>query len=311
MRLSDLIPAGVKGIGIIGMSKNAGKTTLFNRLLQEFEERGERVGVASAGVDGEKVDVWTGLPKPPIHPYPGTFVVTALQAIQEGTARFRLIKRIHGSAIGQEIYLAETVSKGGVKLIGTPSVRLLHRAVSAFRGAGATYHLIDGAYNRIASANPALVDGIFLAVGAASGPSLDFVAERVNEWLIPYRLPIEPTEEGADSLTAAAAPPYPKTVFVRGALTSQMLTHFMGNHPIPRVVIQDPTRWFVSREVFLRYRRIGGEVRLLRRPPLLGIGVNPYAPGEERWNGEEMMTRLREIAPELPIFDVVRDRILE
>ena len=41
---------------IIGLSKNAGKTTLLNRLIKGFENKIDRLGIASIGIDGEKVD---------------------------------------------------------------------------------------------------------------------------------------------------------------------------------------------------------------------------------------------------------------
>ncbi|CCQ93260.1 hypothetical protein CULT_130005 [[Clostridium] ultunense Esp] len=112
MRISESFPPGIRTVSIIGMSKNAGKTTLFNQLLQEYGEGKRVVGLVSAGVDGEKFDVWNALPKPAVLPHPGSLVATSKQAIEEAEARFEIIEKVKDSSIGQEVLLARTYGAG-------------------------------------------------------------------------------------------------------------------------------------------------------------------------------------------------------
>ena len=46
-----------KTVSIVGMAKNAGKTTALNYLLEEAYDEGLRMGVTSTGRDGETSDL--------------------------------------------------------------------------------------------------------------------------------------------------------------------------------------------------------------------------------------------------------------
>jgi hypothetical protein len=63
-------------VTIVGLAKNAGKTTVVNHLLERLEGR---VGLASLGLDGEARDQLTGLAKPRIAPPAGALVLTTTQ----------------------------------------------------------------------------------------------------------------------------------------------------------------------------------------------------------------------------------------
>ena len=43
---------GVRSLSIIGMCKNAGKTTVLNKLIAELNESRARLGLTSIGRDG-------------------------------------------------------------------------------------------------------------------------------------------------------------------------------------------------------------------------------------------------------------------
>ncbi len=49
-----------KTISIVGMAKNAGKTTALNYLIEEAMDEGVLLGVTSTGRDGETQDLVTG-----------------------------------------------------------------------------------------------------------------------------------------------------------------------------------------------------------------------------------------------------------
>ena len=66
----------VKSMSIVGMCKNAGKTTMLNWLLTGGHLRGT-LGLTSIGRDGESTDVVTGTEKPGIFVKEGTLIATA------------------------------------------------------------------------------------------------------------------------------------------------------------------------------------------------------------------------------------------
>ncbi len=62
-----------RSLAVIGLVKNAGKTTVVNALMANC---GHLFGLTSLGLDGERIDHLTGLAKPRIAPPAGTLVAT-------------------------------------------------------------------------------------------------------------------------------------------------------------------------------------------------------------------------------------------
>lgn len=61
-------------VSLIGMCKNAGKTTTLNQLIAELKRNGVSFGATSVGRDGESTDLVTNTVKPGILFYKGTIV---------------------------------------------------------------------------------------------------------------------------------------------------------------------------------------------------------------------------------------------
>ena len=73
----------VKTMSIVGMCKNAGKTTMLNWLLEQGRLQGV-LGLTSIGRDGESTDVVTGTEKPGIFVREGTLIATAQDMLRLG-----------------------------------------------------------------------------------------------------------------------------------------------------------------------------------------------------------------------------------
>ena len=73
----------VKSMSIVGMCKNAGKTTMLNWLLAHTGRR-QVLGLTSIGRDGESTDVVTGTEKPSIFVPAGTLIATAKDMLRLG-----------------------------------------------------------------------------------------------------------------------------------------------------------------------------------------------------------------------------------
>ena len=56
-----------KTLSIVGMAKNAGKTTALNYLIEEADDEMIRLGITSTGRDGETSDLVTGTEKPRVY----------------------------------------------------------------------------------------------------------------------------------------------------------------------------------------------------------------------------------------------------
>ncbi len=337
MKLMDLIPAYVDAISINGMSKNAGKTTVLNQLLQECYQAHRQLGVVSIGVDGEQNDVWSGLPKPEIHVQPGMLVATSRLAMEEAEARFEILEQIKNSSIGHEVYLVRTVKGGRVKLTGTPSLHDIREAIKGFRYYGADMVLIDGAYDRVSSSNPDIAAGSILVVGAAYHRSLSVILDHLQEWIFRFTIPgYTPTSskqqhlfeqgqaiwmQGAHIESTFLSTPLASgwsnglsgeqsLLFLPGSCTGTILQEAgMLMHP-PMIILRDGTRLFAKWKDIADFYRRGGEIRVLRPSLLLGIAVNPCSPDGYSFEADHMLEQIKQLSKDIPVFDVLRDKLL-
>src|SRR5665811_1520600 len=82
--LYDIIAgSGSRSLAVIGLVKNAGKTTVVNALMANCAHL---FGLTSLGLDGERTDHLTGLAKPRIAPPAGTLVATTTPSLTRGEA---------------------------------------------------------------------------------------------------------------------------------------------------------------------------------------------------------------------------------
>jgi len=79
--------ARIARLALIGLAKNVGKTTTTNYLLEtllgEKLYRAEELALTSLGLDGEAIDVLTGLPKPRYVPPAGLIVATTADLLDQ------------------------------------------------------------------------------------------------------------------------------------------------------------------------------------------------------------------------------------
>lgn len=187
-RLAHLLHERDHTIALIGVAKNAGKTTALGVLADELRNQGETLGLVSVGIDGEATDAISGAAKPPVYVGPGDVVATADRALhQSGLAADILRTTAIRTPLG-EVVVARARREGRVVLAG-----LRHRAdVRAMRDAlgdaGVTRVLIDGAFDRLAAADPDTSDAVILAAGL-SGGSLDQCVRATTDRVAQLTLP--------------------------------------------------------------------------------------------------------------------------
>ena len=128
-------------VAVVGLAKNAGKTTVINHLLERIDGP---VGLVSLGLDGEARDQLTGLPKPSVRPRAGTLVASAAGLVDERTVRMRLGFR---TAVG-EVVVTEPPPGEPVVVSGPARLDELDRTVEALFHEGARRVVLEGALGR-------------------------------------------------------------------------------------------------------------------------------------------------------------------
>ena len=91
-----------KTLSIVGMAKNAGKTTALNFLIEEAMDEGIVLGITSTGRDGETQDLVTGTEKPRVYLDQGTLVSVPSQLFGLADAGLEILRRTkYSTAIGE------------------------------------------------------------------------------------------------------------------------------------------------------------------------------------------------------------------
>ena len=304
MTLADLVRPHPT-VTVVGLAKNAGKTTVVNHLLERMEGR---VGLASLGLDGEAKDQLTGLAKPRIAPPAGALVLTTTQ-LRGQTPMVRELS--FRTAAGEVVIVA---AGGGEPVVVSGPTRLdeLDVALDALRAAGAKRLLLEGALGRLGTAAPGRADAVVLAAGASLAEGGDDLALRLRLAVDALDLP----EAGADAdvvLTHGAGFETEAAAEVRegavaelpGALTDPLLEGLMRERRRATLVVADATRVLAGAQTVARARRAGVELTVRRRLRIAALTSSPFHPDSARMPDEAFRALVDASAGRWPVYDVV------
>ena len=274
-----------KTISIVGMCKNAGKTTTLGRLIDVC--RGERLGLSSIGRDGESKDIATGTDKPPVKVPAGTVFATAERLIPLCTVTRTVLALSDVVTPLGRVAILRADSEGCVQIAGPSTVEQTQQIATDMRAFGAARVFIDGAIFRRSIANPALCDAVVLAVGAAYHADM---ARVVNDAGFLCDIMSLPLYDGG----AAAQP-------LNGALTDAMAEALMREEPGP-LLLMDPSRALLGEAAYRRLARHGFSLYVREKPALLFVSANPYSPYGAGFSREAFVDALSARLP-VPVFD--------
>ena len=105
---------GIKSLSIIGMQKNAGKTTCLNSILSEMTDT--VIGLTSIGRDGELEDSVYKVRKPSIFVTKGTIVATTTEALGNSSAEYSILVKTKMNTPMGVIYIIKVTKAGFIDL---------------------------------------------------------------------------------------------------------------------------------------------------------------------------------------------------
>ena len=327
-------------IAIVGMAKNTGKTECLNFVLARMHEEGFNPAVTSIGVDGESVDVVTHTGKPEITLREGTLFVTSESFYKTR----RLTSEVYETGQRQtalgKLVTAKVVTPGKVILAGPSDAASVRRLIQKFNAQGIRPVIVDGALSRVSTAAPTVTEALILATGAALSPRPEEIVRRTAFLCRLIDLPqvAEPTakslegieagvwglsDEGAVDLgikTALSLTGHKgeivsflrdkgKTLYIGGAVTDGVLTFF---NSIPEskemtLVIRDFTCMFAGPLPYATFMKRGAQIKVLHKPRLLGICVNPVSPEGYHVDSSSLCRQIEETTG-YPAVDLRREK---
>ena len=294
----------VKTMSIVGMCKNAGKTTMLNWMLHHDRLQGT-LGLTSIGRDGESTDVVTGTEKPGIFVKEGTLIATAKDMLRLGDVTKEILMTTGIPTPLGEVVILRARSAGYVQLAG-PSITTQLKDVSRyFFDLGADRSVIDGALGRKSLGARAVAEGVILCTGASYHMSMDKV---IADTAHIYRLMNLPK---ADTLPPEAVDGLEKcwrengAALITGALTDSMVLPLLRSGVLRngRLVVKDPSKVLLKPDTLdkLATRDVALETEDAART--LCVTVNPVSAYGWKFDKDEFLRRMRE-AVDVPVINV-------
>lgn len=330
-------------ISLAGMCKNAGKTTVLNRLLKELGEHEIPIGITSIGRDGESTDVVTGTYKPRIYVREGTLFATAAGLLHNCDTTSEILRTtgIH-TPLG-EVVLLRAVSDGFIDLAGPSMNQQLVEISGMFREYPIGKILIDGAISRKSLCSRRVADAVILCTGASYHTNMRTVIEdtayisrllqlkgmanekleaSIQAWrqqrgsgekllfLNPdgERRTVEPGQRLVDAMRDKKNAGYP-VVWMEGAVTDALLRPLlMSNISCKGIyfMAEDSSKLLLSRDVYEKLLQKGGQLTVLEEIHLLAVTINPFSAYGNHFDKQEFAEQMK-AAVNLPVVNVLED----
>ncbi|MBY9016872.1 MAG: hypothetical protein KGD68_14375 [Candidatus Lokiarchaeota archaeon] len=325
-----------KVISIIGLSKNVSKTTTLNHIINLLKNK-LTIGVTSIGRDGEPYDAITELPKPKIIVEEGTIFATAEDSLKNSDIETELIKGTDFTTPLGIINIYRAKNKGYVELAGPSMNKQLKFLCNDILKIGCDVIFIDGAFDRRSFATPLISDATILSTGASVSQNMERVVELTSHLYDLFSLEIVKDDKikkiskdilrtaqvgiinddySSNKLEESTALGSSKVIFdqitkdakylvIKGAITDSILEEYIINKKVKdiTVITTDPTKLFINKQVFYKFIKKGGRLKVLDRINLIAITVNHTSPLGYEFENNQFMRLLQERI-NVPIFNL-------
>lgn len=319
-------------VTVIGLCKNAGKTTAMRRLMAELGE--ERLALTSVGRDGERTDLVTGTEKPDLYLKQGDLFATARGMITLCDATLEVVDLTDVMTPLGPVAIFRTLSDGYVQLAGPSAAGQLRPLTARFMELGAQRVLIDGAAGRKSLAGAGVEGVALLCTGASLDRDMDLVvAETAHTcWLFARKVPgqaglraalegvedrfalfeldgspLEPPLDENGSPKWNKLPRRPLAVWAAGGITDPLLKTLARRGAPTTLVTEDATHVLAGRSALDLFLRSGGQLTVRRELTIAAVAANPWSAYGWHFEPDKFISALRQ-AIDLPVVNVKEDQ---
>ena len=319
-------------VTVIGLCKNAGKTTAMRRLMAELGE--ERLALTSVGRDGERTDLVTGTEKPDLYLKQGDLFATARGMITLCDATLEVVDLTDVMTPLGPVAIFQTLSDGYVQLAGPSAAGQLRPLTARFMELGAQRVLIDGAAGRKSLAGAGVEGVALLCTGASLDRDMDLVvAETAHTcWLFARKVPeqagLRAALEGVEDRFALfeldgsplelpldengspkwnKLPRRPLAVWAAGGITDPLLKTLARRGAPTTLVTEDATHVLAGRSALDLFLRSGGQLTVRRELTIAAVAANPWSAYGWHFEPDKFISALRQ-AIDLPVVNVKEDQ---
>ena len=307
-----------KTLSVIGMCKNAGKTTAMNALIRENGKHGGTLGLTSIGRDGESVDVVTKTHKPGIYVLRGTVIATASAMLRLGDTTNRILDTTGISTPLGEVVVVQAESDGSVQLAGPSMTSQLKALNAVFFEHGCERVYIDGALSRKSLCAPAVSDATVLCTGASYSPNIDEVVadtsfacallslSKTEIWSDKYKERMTVCDvngeitalSGQETILEAVSGrrrARAKGLLLRGAVTDARVKPLISSGADItglRITAEDGSKLLISRGVYEKLLMRGAKFDVIETTKLCAVTVNPISAYGNDFDKRELFDKM-------------------
>lgn len=327
--LYDLIKP-YRSISTVGMCKNAGKTTVLNRLIRDANSADELIGLTSIGRDGERSDIVTNTKKPEIFVQCGTLFATAEQAMAFGSVSREILDVTDMSTPMGNVVIARAMSDGFVQIAG-PSMTVQLRSIrDQMLDLGVNHVFLDGALSRKSLAMPSVSDASVLCSGASysssimrtaedtaycamlmslNGTKLDFSNVTTKFAVVNENRIMEKNDFSAavDELRCKKS----SALLMRGGVTDTMVSLLLSGGKFTatvELVVEDASRLLLSKQNYDKLLIAGARFSVINETKLLAVTINPFSAYGRHYDKSEFFDIVRRLVPsEVMVANVLEE----
>ncbi len=335
----------LQSLAIIGLSKNAGKTTCLNHIVAAWQDSAQSrpLALTSIGRDGETEDILNGSAKPRIYVSTGTLIASAEGALQRSDALLEILELSNIRTALGEVIVCRALSDGYVELAG-PSVAEEIGTIENLmrRHEPESLFIIDGALSRRSQGGSDVSEAVILCVSAETSANPEILAEKSSFALTLLQTPAITQEtailfadaikehpnqraillhgEGPDlssssldtpslvgygKVIANALRPDTSYLFLKGAMTDQVLQELLGetNFNNLTLVVEDGTRLFIKPSSLHKIHDRKVTLAVLNPLDVRLVCLNPTRSNGQCLDSQQTLTELRKRIP-IPVVDL-------
>jgi len=218
--------ARCKKIAIVGICKNAGKTTLLNAVLKHHNYRW---GVLSTGRDGETEDVLFKTPRPRvIIPAQSLFCCDA-QSLDAHGAKVSVLSQSKWHSGGKAVWIVKADLDLETEIIGPGNAEGQLQCAEQLMELGAQKVIIDGSLDRKSVVLAGGIDAIILSVGASFG-TVEAIAQEISRLLMLSEIELFDVQDTNSVGRTQLAPTGQQICFLQKGYWQQTGLHSLFGH---------------------------------------------------------------------------------
>jgi hypothetical protein len=319
-----------RNIAVIGLSKNAGKTTFVNWLARSLENF--KIAMITTGRDGEEQDLVEGHRKPKVYIPKNTIYSTLESEVIKQSQYLKVLEKLNYSAVGKNLWLVEALKDLQGETVGPASVMDQTKLIEIVSKYKIDKCIIDGALDRKSISLSPEVDSCILVVSPSFGskqevlfemervklmhtiPSTnkdfensDYIYADLKDKKFPFKMIYGNESVISDFLGKNEC----ENLVFPGALTKQSFekiipliekynTKWIFRHPVQfHLKVSQLKRLILSNKIFVNHQFL-----------LDGIIVNSYSHQNKHFDCAEVKNIIQGMFKNIPVFDIMQLDIL-